>query len=453
MEKTYRLILINSKLKRLISGILLVSAFWLFAFEACALSIISDDESEIFLQKITKPLFQAAGVRYDRNNIYIVDDASLNAFVGDGNNLFIHTGTLIKAENADELAGVIAHETGHIQGGHIMRLKLKAQGLTEATLASTIAAGAAAVLTGRADVAVAIALGTQSSALTHMTRYQTGEERSADEAAVTLLRKTGQSPQGMLDFMKRISKQNSLNGIEETPYFRTHPITNERIGFLTQAVKNSPYPRNTKLNEDFARVKAKLYAYLESPKNTLQKYPLRDTSVAGQYARAIAYFKMLQFKKALQAIDMLIQKEPQNPFFYEVKAQILLESGRVKEAKAAYKKALEFLPDSALLQTSFAQAVLEDSPSPAEVKEAINLLNKALISRPSGFGWLLLSRAYGMAGDEVYATYAAAEYSLRIGAFDIAKQQGKQVLAKAAGNRLLQNKAQDLLAKIEDLEK
>ena len=158
VEKNYRLktFLINFNVKRLISGILLVSAFWLYAFEAFALNIISDDESEIFLQKIIQPLFKAAGVRYDSNNIYIVNDPSLNAFVGDGNNLFIHTGTIINAGSADELSGVIAHETGHIQGGHIMRMKLKAQGLSEATLASTIAAGAAALLTGRSDVAVAI---------------------------------------------------------------------------------------------------------------------------------------------------------------------------------------------------------------------------------------------------------------------------------------------------------
>lgn len=455
VEKNYRLktFLINFNVKRLISGILLVSAFWLYAFEAFALNIISDDESEIFLQKIIQPLFKAAGVRYDSNNIYIVNDPSLNAFVGDGNNLFIHTGTIINAGSADELSGVIAHETGHIQGGHIMRMKLKAQGLSEATLASTIAAGAAALLTGRSDVAVAIALGSQSSAITNMTIYQTGEERSADEAAVNLLNKTGQSPAGILAFMKRISRQNTLNGIEETPYFRTHPVTRERISFLENAVRNSPYQRNNKSGGEFSRVQAKLFAYLEAPKNTFRKYPLGNKSVPARYAQAIAYFKMLQFKQALQLIDGLIKEEPKNPFFREVKAQIYLETGEIKAAKAEYKEAVKLLPASALLQASYAQTILEDNPSAQEIQEAINILHKSLIRKPSGFAWLLLSRAYGLKGDDAYAAYAAAEYSIRIGAFDTAKQQANQALRKSGANKQLKIKTQDLLSRLSELEK
>ena len=453
VEKTYRLIPFLFSLKRLMSGFLLASAFCLSASGAAALDIISDDETEIFLQKIVSPLFQAAGIRYDRNNIYIVNDPSLNAFVGDGNNLFIHTGTIINAGSADELSGVIAHETGHIQGGHIMRLKLKAQGLSEATLASTIAAGAAAILTGRADVAAAIALGSQTSALTNMTIYQTGEERSADEAAVNLLNKTGQSPSGILAFMKRISRQNTLNGIEESPYFRTHPVTRERIAFLENAVQNSPYQTNKKYDDEFIRVNAKLSAYLGTPKDTFQKYPPRDKSVPARYARAIAYFKMLQFNQALLLIDALIKEEPENPFFREVKAQIYLENGKLKAAQTEYKEALKRLPNSALLQASYAQAVLEGTPSAAEVQEVINILNKSLISKPSGFAWLLLSRAYGLKGDEAYANYAAAEHSLRIGAFDIAGQQTELALKMAGSNNQLKTKAQDLLTRLSEIKK
>ena len=287
-------------LKRLSGRFFLSLAFCtIFTTSAQAqISLISDEETEQMLAKIIRPLFQKAGVAYHRNHVYLVDDPSLNAFVADGNNLFIHTGTIINADNYNELAGVIAHETGHIQGGHILRQKLKNQEMQVATLASAILAGTAAAVSGRGDAAMAVMLGSQSSVLTHYTRYRTEEERSADEAAMKLLEATSQSPQGMLTFMKKISQQNVLSGIEETPYFRTHPITSERIRFIENHLQNKTYAFDKQLQEDFIRVKAKLFAYLNPVAKTLSAYPEKDTSVAAQYARAIPYFKNLVFSKA-----------------------------------------------------------------------------------------------------------------------------------------------------------
>ena len=222
--------------KRLMKGMFLSLAVLMINVpQAGALSLISDEETELFLQKVTRPLFKAAGVPFDRNKLHIVNDNTLNAFVSDGNNLFINTGTIISADGPDELRGVIAHETGHIMGGHIIRQKLKNQSLQQASLASMILAGTTAAVTGRGDVAMAIALGGQSSTLNNFLQYRTEQERSADESAVKLLKQTRQSPAGMLRFMKRINQRNELSGIEESPYFRTHPVTRERIGFLEQA--------------------------------------------------------------------------------------------------------------------------------------------------------------------------------------------------------------------------
>ena len=297
---------------------------------------------------------------------------------------------------------------------------------------------------------MAVMLGTQSSALTHYSRYRTQEERSADEAAMKLLNKTGQSPAGMLTFMKRISTRNTMSGIEEIPYFRSHPISRERISFFEEAAKRFPLTAADPLQNEFERVKAKLYAYLNTPADTYKKYPATDKSISGQYARAIADFKALKFNRALSGLEKLSQSEPDNPYFYELKGQIYLETGKIKPAVAAYRKALSLMPTSALLQISTAQAILEDSPDQNEIQEAINLLNKANISRPLGFSWLLLSRAYGMAGNEAAANYAAAEHSLRIGAQDIAERQAEQakINAKDAKLRL---KIDDLLVRIKNL--
>lgn len=439
----------KNTVSRLIIGFWLILAFLPLRDALGQMSIISDEETEQYLAKVIRPIFQTAGIPFNRNKIYIVNDNSLNAFVGDGNNLFIHTGTLLKADNTDQISGVLAHETGHILGGHILRQKIKNQSMQEASLASLVLAGAAAAASGRGDVAVAVMLGSQNSLLSNYMAYRVEEERSADDAAVKLLYKRQTSPQGLLQFMKKIQKQNALNGIEESDYFRTHPVTSERVRFLEQAVKQSPYHQDHSLDSEFQRIKAKLYGFLQEPAQTFKRYPLSDTSIAARYAQAIAYFKQLNFGKALRMIDALSAEEPDNPYFYELKAQIYMEQGNLKAAKEAYGKVLKLRPDAALLQVDWAQAALAVSPSPAELKNIIAVLNRSLQQRPSAMGWLLLSQAYDQNGQTAYAEYAAAEYSLRIGAADIAKRQAENAQRKnpPAALRL---KLDDLLRRIKN---
>lgn len=460
MAKTdKKLVSANALLKlcrRLTGNIVLPLAFLaLAAFPSRAegINIISDDETELFLQNITKPLFKEAKIPFNRNKLYIVNDNSLNAFVADGNNLFINTGTIIAADSPDEISGVIAHEAGHITGGHIIRQKIKNQALQQASLASLLLAGTTAAVSGRADVGMAIALGSQTSLLTNYTAYRTEQERSADETAIRLLTQTRQSPEGMLAFMKKINKQNSLNGIEETLYFRTHPVTRERISFFEKSLASSPYTSQNDNLEQFKRVKAKLIAFLAAPEYTLKRYPLGDTSTAARYARAIAYFKKLDVTKALSVINGLIEEEPNNPFFRELKGQIYMETGKVHDAKLEYRKALSLLPNSALLQISLAQAVLEDNPTSEELKSVVKALNKSVINKPSSLAWMLLSRAYGSLGETAYSNYAAAEYSLRTGLVDVAEKQVDAALNSGVYSPALQIKLDDLRGRLIDLKK
>lgn len=439
----------KNTVSRLIIGFWLILAFLPLRDALGQMSIISDEETEQYLAKVIRPIFQTAGIPFNRNKIYIVNDNSLNAFVGDGNNLFIHTGTLLKADNTDQISGVLAHETGHILGGHILRQKIKNQSMQEASLASLVLAGAAAAASGRGDVAVAVMLGSQSSLLSNYMAYRVEEERSADDAAVKLLYKRQTSPQGLLQFMKKIQKQNALNGIEESDYFRTHPVTSERVRFLEQVVKQSPYHQDHSLDNEFQRIKAKLYGFLQEPAQTFKRYPPSDTSIVARYAQAIAYFKQLNFGKALRMIDALSAEEPDNPYFYELKAQIYMEQGNLKAAKEAYGKVLKLRPDAALLQVDWAQAALAVSPSPAELKNIIAVLNRSLQQRPSAMGWLLLSQAYDQNGQTAYAEYAAAEYSLRIGAADIAKRQAENAQHKNPPSAL-RLKLDDLLRRIKN---
>ena len=428
----------------LICSVLLQSAF-LSDASAASISLISDEETEQFLARQLRPVFKAADIPFNRNNIYIVNDDSLNAFVGDGNNMFVHTGTLMKANDENEIAGVLAHETGHIMGGHILRQKIKLQNMQQISLASMLAAGAAAA-------AIAIMMGTQSSMLNAMLAYQVEEERSADESAVKLLQKTEQSPAGMRNFMKKIDRQNRLNGIAENPYFRTHPVTAERISFLNNAVRQSPFPAPAQPSNEFLRIKAKLSAFMEEPRKVLQKYPPSDKSTPARYAQAIVFFRMLKLNQSLKILNELIAEEPENPYFHELKGQIFMETGKIKPARTEYQKALSLLPNSALFQINLAQAVLEDNPNRNELEHTAEILNKSLLQRPDTYGWLLLSRAYGGLNDTANSNYAAAEYSLRIGAAEIARRQANTALT-ANPSPQLRLKIDDLLNRIGEEDK
>lgn len=420
---------------------------WLICRPALAdddITLISDAETQNFLAEILRPLYQAAGISFNADKIYIVRDNSLNAFVSDGNNMFVHTGTLIEAKNVNELSGILAHETGHILGGHIVRQKLKMQKMKYVMLGSMIAAGAAAVTTGRGDAAMAVVLGSQNSVLNSMLNYQMQEERNADESALRLLSATGQSSQGLLNFMKKIKQKNVLSGIDENSYFRTHPLTNERIEHFKQAGRNNRYPVAHRLDKEFLMVKAKISAFLLESDKVNRLYPPTDKSAPARYAHAILSFRYGNITRALDLIEQLIAEQPNNPYFHEQKGQFLFESGQVKKSIASYERALTLLPNNYLLQNSLAHAILESSPSPNEIKRAITLLQKSLISYNNPFSWQLLSRAYDMNNQRAASYYAAAEYSYAINNLETAQRQLK--------NARNANADKSLTLKISDLE-
>lgn len=391
-------------------------------------SLLTDDETETFVCEVVKPIFQTAGISYDPNRIHLLNDMTLNAFVSDGNHLFVHTGTLLKASNVNEISGILAHETGHIAGGHIMRQKLKIQDLQTLSAISLIAAGATAVASGRGDAAMAVALGSHGSLLNSMMAYQMTEERSADESAVKYLKALGQSAAGLKNFMKTIQKTNRLSGYEENPYFRTHPMSMERMSFFEKAVKDNGGKTSSPLDENFKFIQAKLSAFLLPIDRALAKYPSSDKSDVAKYAHAIIDFRQKKYPQANRLMDELISKQPQNPYFYQLKGQFLFENGKLNEALAAYQKSLEIKPSSVETSFLYAECALELKQNSAYLQDVINTLNKLQIQNETPHGWELLAKAYYQKGLKAESLYASAKYSVMIENIDTAKKQIKQAL-------------------------
>ena len=448
MEKINRLIkLIKirqiSTICRYFALAALLLSFCCFSFNAAALSFISDDESETLVHHIVQPIFGAAGIAFNPNKILIANDNTLNAFVSDGNYLVIHSGTLMNADNVNELNGILAHEAGHIAGGHIVRQKIRIGQAQIASVASLIAAGAAAAASGNAEAALAVMLGSQSSLLNSMTAYQMQEERSADESAIKYLKQLNQSPLGLKNFMQKSARTNRLNGYQDFPYFRTHPLNSERIAFFTQAAKNSSGAVTSPLDAEFKMVKAKLSAFLLPTERGFKLYPLSDKSAPAQYARAVLYYRQNNLPAALKNIDSLIAEQPDNPFFHELKGQFLFEKGKLPEALAAYNKALSLRPDSAEIMFGFAQAALEAPHNTAELQQIIAALNRSVLKKNKADTWILLARAYGEAGRKADALYASAQFNITLENYAAADKQ----IAQAEKN----NPSPDLKLKLADL--
>jgi len=390
---------------------------------AKGLSLIRDAEIENTIRAYATPVFRVAGLTPEAIRIYLVNDDSLNAFVAGGQNLFINTGLLTRSDNASQIIGVIAHETGHIAGGHLSRTQDALSKSTGPAILGYILGGAAALATGRGDVATAIVAGGQSIAERGFLSYSRAQEGSADQAALKYLDATHESARGLLEFMHVLENQELLSTASQDPYIRSHPLSRDRIDTLENHVKTSPYsdvpPTPFELSSH-ARIKAKLMAFLSAPARTLATYKKSDGSVAARYARAIAYFKSGKIDTSLELLDDLLRENPDDPYFNELRGQILFESGRIPEALVYYQKATDLLPDSFLIRRDLARAQIETG-KPELLDDAIRNLRLSLPREPeSAFTWRLLATAYGRKNDVGNSSLALAEEALINQKFDIA---------------------------------
>jgi len=401
------------------------------AHEGDGTSLIRDAEIESIIRLYATPVFKAAGLDPAAVHIYIVNDPRLNSFVAGGQNLFMNTGTIVRTETPNQLVGVMAHETGHIAGGHLVRSEEALRNASIISIISMVAGAAAAAASGNAGAAAAAILGGQGVGMRSFLTFSVGQEASADQAALTFLDRTHQSARGLLQFFLILEEQELLTGSRQSPYLRTHPLTTDRVDHVRQHVENSPYSNNPdppEWIELHKRMKAKLIAFLGAPAQALQAFPETDNSVAARYGRAIAYYRIPELKKALEIIDGLIKQEPQNPYFHELKGQMLFENGRIRDAVAPYQEAVRLKPDVALLRVELAQVEIETG-DPALNKDALAQLQIAVrYENRNPEAWRFSAIAYGRAGDLGNSALSLAEEAMASGDKPQARQQAQRAI-------------------------
>lgn len=381
------------------------------------LQLLSDAETEHIIREMVRPIFEAAGIVPEAVNIVLVNDKTINAFVAGGQNIFIHTGLLLQADNAGQLIGVIAHETGHIAGGHLVRGN---EAMENAFLSSLIGLGLGVVgglASGNAGAGAAGLMLGQHLAERNFLSFSRAQESSADQAGLSYLEQSRMSAQGMLTFLEKLGADEPVFTDRDVGYRLTHPLTRERIDTVRSFVQRSRYsdrPVPAKAEDGFERIQAKLLAFLD-PLAALRRYRPEDRSIVARYGRAYAYFRQGDVRNALPLADGLIAEEPRNAFFHEMKGDLMLQTGRPAEALAPFRKAIELAPDSAPIRVSLAHALLERN-DPRNADEAIRNLQVA--SRTQGrsaFLWRLMAQAYSLKGDQGMLAYATAEEALARG--------------------------------------
>src|SRR5215471_7222415 len=397
---------------------------------AQALPLIRDAEIEQLLRDYTRPVLHAAGLAQRNIRVVIINDRTFNAFVVDAKRIFINAGALMDAETPNQIIGVLAHETGHIAGGHLSKLRGElANAQTASILAMLLGLGAvAASAASRGNVGgnpMAAIVGPQAVIMRSLLAYQRQQEEQADRAGVNFLTQSGQSAKGMYDTFKRFADQQLFASRSIDPYVQSHPMAAERIAALAEVARANPFwdkKDSPELQQRHDIVRAKLFGYLDQPDTLQRRYPASNTGLAARYARAISSYRHSDLRTALGQIDSLVQAQPNNPYFLELKGQALVDSGRSHDAIAPLRHAISLAPDPTLIHVLLGQALV-GANEPALIDEAISNLRKALSNDPEiADAYEHLARAYGRKGDLADADLASAQAAFNRGNLPTARQ-------------------------------
>ncbi len=399
------------------------------AAEENQLRLIRDTEVENIIRAYAAPVFRTTGLDPSAIKVHLVNDMRLNAFVAGGLHMFINTGLLIRSEHAGQVIGVIAHETGHIAGGHLVRLRQTIKDAQVQSILAFLLGAAAGILTRDSGAGLAVmSLGAKATegALLKFSRTQ---ENSADQFAVSALDEAGISSRGYMEFMQILQGQEYLATERQDPYQRTHPVTSSRVEFARNHLANSRFS-DAKLPPKFAalhvRMRAKLIGFLDYPISVLARYDSKDPGIEARYARAIALYRDSQVPRALKQIDRLINEYPSDPYFHELKGQVLFENGRIAPSVVAYRESVRLLPKAPLLRAALGQALLELDQGSAATEALVHLKEAVRRDRDNPMAWRFLGIAYGTTGDIGMASYALAESGLLLGDLPLVNGQIKR---------------------------
>lgn len=403
-----------------------VGTFGLVAGSASAqgIPLLRDTETERLLKSYEDPIAKADGLDPAAVKIYLVDDPTVNSFVAEGQNIFVQTGMILYAKTPNELIGVLAHESGHIKGGHLSR-DATAISKAEIPMILSMIAGIAAMAAGAGEAGMAVLMAGQQVAEAQFMAFSRVQEATADQIAVEALNATHQSSAGMLHLFERFANEEAMSAYKIDPFAASHPVGRDRVANLEALVEASPYKDvkdSPQATHAYLMMQAKLAGYILPVREVLNRYPLSDKSEPARYARTMAYFRQPDLPKALAEINGLIKDEPNNPYFYEVLGQIYVDMSKPELGIPPYQKSVNILPDASQLRVALAAAQLATEQPQLAPVALTNLKAALLIENDDPFAWYETAQAYSDLNNQPMADLSTAEQYYALGAYPQAAQ-------------------------------
>jgi len=417
-------------------------SFWLVGAPALAqdyggggITLLQDTETERLLRSYEDPILRVAGIDPAAVKMYLVNDTSLNAFVAEGQNIFVNAGAFIELQSPNEMTGVLAHETGHMAGGHLIR-DTGAIEKAEIPMLLAMALGIGAAIAGAGEAGMILMGMGESAAQAQFMSFSRVQEATADQMGQRFLRETHQSGEGMVHVFERMADESAREVKNPEQFASDHPADRDRVALLQSEADASPYrdvPDSPQAIHAFEMVKAKVIGFLLPVHDVFNRYPLSDKSEPARYARAMVYMRVPDLPKALAEINSLIKDEPKNPYFYEVLGQVYVTMSQPMKGIAPYQTAVNLLPDAPEIRVSLAAAQIATEDKTLEKAAIENLKIAQQQDGDNDFGWYEMAQAYSDVGNEPMANLSTAERYYSVGAIQPAAVfavRARQGLAK-----------------------
>lgn len=418
----------------------------IFATPGYAASLINDTETERVITDLIAPLASAADIPDGRLRVHIVGDNQFNAFVMGGEDVYVYTGLLTQIKSPDALQAVVAHELGHTIGGHMTQMsdRMSAE-MLRTMIIQALGIGLMAV-GGDPSLGAGVLAGSSGVAQQSMLAFTRDEERIADDMGLKLMIRAGLNPDGFVQVFEQMGHMTGALESRINPNRINHPLTAERLNNVRAQIEkmDSDYiPNNAPTDaqrSEFELVRAKLIGYLDSAENVATAYPKSDTSDAALYAHAIAYMRGGNLDAARTTTLALIERAPDNPYFYELLGDVEYQLGHYDDSVSAYEKSLELTDNAPQIETALALVLSERNKS-GDRARAIELCKRALLTSPMPLTYWVLARAY----DDGRADWARAEYYHMMGKKELAREYARRARKSLKPNTPEYIKSGDIL--------
>ena len=415
--------------------------------------ILRDAEIERTLKIITLPLLENTKIDQQNFKVLVINDSSMNAFVTSGQYIFIHYGLINKMETVEQLQSVIAHEIGHITGGHYIQRTSDIESARTLAGIGMILSAAAGLVSGDSNIAIGLAAGSQSASKRNFLKHSRTQEASADQAGIKLMAAANINPHAALEVLEIFKGQELLTAKRQDPYIQTHPLNSQRISSIQKSLKTLNFKKNEKdknIDYMYNRMRAKFKGFTEKPFRALQTTNIKKNDELNLYTRAIAYHRLPDLNLAQKEMDKLLELKPNDPYYNELKAQFLLETGNPNEAIKYYNRALELEPNELLFNVGLSRAL----NSIGKYKSTIKILKNIYDKDPRN-GRLLreLAIAYSQNGELGWASLLTAERYALYGKFNDALLHAKRAQSILVPGTIAWLKVEDLILEIESINK